>query len=95
MRVSIDEKDPGFAMNTKDFINVAYCEVYLNGSLDQHCITADEEKGYALMFKLDADGRPQYSFETEEFQTMEFHGKVEIRLRHTEDGSWPHGVKEV
>lgn len=75
MRVSTNETDEGYInwLNREDRVYI----VYLDGEELKHCQTADEEKGYAQCAKLDADG--QYIINNDEFVTVDYFGKVEIK----------------
>lgn len=49
MRLSTDPEDPGYHPR----IHEARVTVYLNGERIDRCITADEERGYALVHSVD------------------------------------------
>lgn len=51
MRVSADKSDPGYTPNTAPLI------VFFNGLELQGCLTADEERGIAVIRNIDEDGR--------------------------------------
>lgn len=71
MRISVDEKDPGFA----NFRGHA-TKVLLDGVEVHDCITADEEAGECLCYKDDENGKPV--LDGDEIATEIRRGKVQI-----------------
>jgi hypothetical protein len=51
MRVSVKPSDPGFCAYAYNY------EAYFNGICLKNCVTADEELGFVLCYKLNQDGR--------------------------------------
>ena len=51
MRVSVNSWDKGYVQNPWDY------EVYFNGVLNQHCLTADEELGEVTVYQVDENGK--------------------------------------
>ena len=74
MRVSVREEDPGYNLA------VAFnCSIIVDGvDVTLRCFTADEEKGIALCYKHDEDGKlyVDSGMMAEEI----LHGKVEIEF---------------
>lgn len=52
MRISTNPADPGY------HVVASLCRVFLAGSERNNVITADEEGRFALVQRLDSDGRP-------------------------------------
>ena len=55
MRVSVKKGDDGFVKNPCDY------NVYIDGVLNKHCITADEESGFALVYVVNSNDIIQVS----------------------------------
>ncbi len=52
MRLSVRKDDPGYDPRAFG------ARVYLDGKEITHCFTADEERGYALVYVLNENGQP-------------------------------------
>ena len=79
MRISVDPEDRGHMAAG------ILAKVFLNGSLLNLCVTADEEAGLVYCYKEDAAGYIAVSESGEpEFQTL--HGQVRVDLS---DCTWP------
>jgi hypothetical protein len=72
MRLSVRSGDPGYHPRA------SLVRVFLSGSERSNVLTADEEKRWALLHRLDEDGRP--IFVKGEPSTEEFWGDVRIEL---------------
>lgn len=72
MRVSTLKSDVGYTPFPQ------FYEVYVDGEYMTHCVTADEQKGYADVYELDDEGRPKRS-EYGDPCTVRINGHVEIR----------------
>lgn len=59
MRVSVERDDPGFVEDPGNYF------VYFNGEKLSNCVTADEEKGIAVVVAPDESGRLLFSHNTE------------------------------
>jgi hypothetical protein len=75
MRISADEHDPGYE---------AYCRnrnvvVLLDGDPQRFAVTADEEAGVLVRYRLDDRGRPV--FDGERLVRDVVLGRVEVRPR--------------
>ncbi len=51
MRLSCNLSDPGFSPECFKF------DIFFNGEILNNCITADEEEGFALVYRTDENGR--------------------------------------
>ncbi|MCW2764012.1 MAG: hypothetical protein JWR85_4213 [Marmoricola sp.] len=76
MRISLEKDDPGYV----DVGAVCGAMVYLAGSARKNVITADEEKRYAKLHKLDTNGNPVIDYAKGEIVTEEFYGDVRIEF---------------
>lgn len=73
MRISVEAGDPGYC-------SAAFrCKVYLAGAERSNVLTADEERRYAKVVRLDANGHAV--MKDGEIQTDEFWGDVRIEVR--------------
>jgi len=72
MRLSVSKDDPGYHINATKY------RAYLDGKYVDEYITADEEKGYILKYKLDENEKPILKFDY--LKTEELYGKVEIKM---------------
>lgn len=72
MRLSVEKSDPGYSPHT------SRCKVFLAGAERSNVLTADEERRYAKVIRLDVDGRPVVK--GGEIQTEDFYGDVRIEL---------------
>lgn len=73
MRVSCDESDPGYAnWRGRQF------EVRVDGKLLTHCITADEESGWAMYQVVDQLGKHVWSVHGRELMARAVFGRVQI-----------------
>lgn len=75
MRISVVEKDPGYS----PIAHHAVDKVTLNGELVEHCLTADEEKGYVLFYEVDENDN--VCTEGDTVITGELIGDVKIFLK--------------
>lgn len=76
MRVSILERDIGYRADAGFF------DIFLNGVLIRHAITADEEQRAMLVYILDDNGRPiKNPDQPREYLTEVKKGEVHIRKR--------------
>lgn len=82
MRVSTDKADPGYSALAH------LARVWLAGSERRNVVTADEGKRWALLHKLDADGR--IVVKDGEIVTEEFWGDVRIEPAQVLT-PWPYG----
>lgn len=74
MRLSIDKRDPGFQW---DKVGLK-CRIYLNGEEVTHAVTADEEQGFIVQYKLKEDGTPCINYAASSFMTERVDGHVRI-----------------
>ncbi|HYE71581.1 MAG TPA: hypothetical protein VD932_08680 [Aquabacterium sp.] len=72
MRLSTDPCDAGYHPQA------CRCRIYLQGAARWNVITADEEKRYALLLRLDQNGNPKVLHGKR--LTDEFWGDVRIEL---------------
>lgn len=72
MRMSSDDSDPGY---DRRYI---CSKVFIAGSERWNVITADEEKRWALLIKLDENGTAMRDEQTGKLVTEEFFGEVVI-----------------
>jgi len=72
MRLSVDKDDKGCSHIAFD------CQVYLNGDLLNHCITADDIEGFCLVYKEGADGNLYIEPGRDYIATEVLHGDVSI-----------------
>ena len=72
MRISVDKHDPGYNPT------VFGSEVFLNGEILNNCITADDEKGIAIVYETDNAGN--HVLEDYSIKTKELCGKISIVL---------------
>lgn len=86
MRLSTDKADPGYSPTA------CLARVWLAGAERTTVITADEEKRYALITKLDADGR--IVVKDGQIQTEEFWGDVRIEPAQVVGATWPSGYDD-
>ena len=56
MRLSVLEGDPGWVDIEKTNREGTYIEVWLNGGILKECVTADEERGMAVIRQKSEDG---------------------------------------
>ena len=75
MRISVDEKDIGFSIDTANY------DVFLNNKRVTKCITADTEKGECLCYKADNEGKVIVDKQTGKIETVMLKGLVEIKRR--------------
>jgi hypothetical protein len=88
MRASIDEDDPG--CYAKSGINPCWVSILLDGVAQRGVVTADEEQGELIRYAMDRDStRIKMAADGTAIRETR-HGKVEIQLKRTHDGSWPH-----
>jgi len=74
MRMSVRPSDEGFKNLKHDAV------VMFNGKEINHCVTADEEKGYVLVHQLDEAGKPFLNPDGDDILMCEMWGKVELIL---------------
>lgn len=79
MRVSVEKSDPGYRPDARLFT------AYLNGEKLEHCITADDETGEAVIHYKDESGN--FAHDGVTFLQRTISGKIEIRHR---DAGRPH-----
>ncbi len=72
MRISCSLDDPGFSPICYKF------DIYLNGDLINHCVTADEEEGYVLVYRINQSGRYETNDAGTEILKDLLVGKVQI-----------------
>lgn len=72
MRLSVIKEDSGYSPLAHLFA------VACNDELVAACITADEEKGYAIQYQLDAEGQPMKTLDGKSFVLHRLTGKVVI-----------------
>lgn len=78
MRISADKGDPGYtAYATAP--NRTKIEVYLDGVLQKHVVTADTDEGWLLRLKEDDKGNLFIDHTTNRIAAERCTGKVEIR----------------
>ena len=85
MRVSVDIDDPGF----ENFNPMKYhYEVLLDGDPVNNCITADEEKGFVLVYLLNGNGKDFIlSEDKQNILSGEKHGVVVIKTSEAKNGN--------
>lgn len=82
MRLSIDKRDPGFSHRAVGL----KARIYLDGVEQTYAVTADEEEGLIVRYKLGDNGRPIRDEEQRGFVLETARGKVQIDLL-SSDGS--------
>ncbi len=75
MRISTQKCDPGYCPQM-----AGKSKVFLDGKELKYCITADEEKGRAFVYKLNDDGKPYIEPGTDEAATEWLTGNVRIEI---------------
>jgi hypothetical protein len=79
MRLSTHSSDPGYqawvALNSKR----NRVRVLVDDVEQSHCITVDEELGYALVHERGPDGR--FVLDGEEIKAKELYGRVQIQIK--------------
>lgn len=70
MRLSVDKEDPGYR------VDAVFHEAYLDGVKLNYCVTADEERGEAIVCKV-RDGRLHTDGDSVLREMV--YGKIEIR----------------
>ena len=80
MRVSIRKEDPGYNLA------VAYtCTILLDGKdITLNCFTADEEKGIAMCYKRNSEGKVY--IDNEKLAEEILYGEIEIRFSNKTEG---------
>ncbi|OAI29767.1 hypothetical protein A1351_23305 [Methylosinus sp. R-45379] len=73
MRISVDKSDPGYRPDARLFT------AYLNGEKLEHCLTADDEAGEAVINYKDESGNFAHDGVTLLRRTL--FGQIEIRKR--------------
>ncbi|MNV42787.1 hypothetical protein D3C71_1344740 [compost metagenome] len=76
MRLSIDKRDPGFSHRAVGL----KARIYLDGVEQTHCVTADEEEGLIVRYRLNEAGKPIVDEANEAFVLETARGKVQIDL---------------
>ena len=72
MRMSVHKNDPGYHPRAQ------FYDVLLNGKDLPKCITADEDRGYALVHKTDPEGNVILNESKDATVKEKVFGKVEI-----------------
>ena len=72
MRLSVKKSDPGYRPDAHQY------KPYLNGVLVKNCFTADEDRGYVLVYKTDENGNYLLNELRTEILTKKLFGKVEL-----------------
>jgi len=83
MRLSVDSRDPGYQAWAALGPQGSRVRVLVNGVEQTHCITADEELGYALVYETDAEGRLAHDGAL--IQSKELRGYVRILIEDADD----------
>jgi hypothetical protein len=72
MRISLDRDDPRFLPSA------LAARVYLDGELQDHVITADDERGEVIRFLIGIDGKPVRNPANRELMRETLRGSVRI-----------------
>lgn len=75
MRVSVLKGDPSYTADAY------WYEAYLDGEKLSHCVTADEERGEAVVQVLDGQGRPKLNAALGIVETQLVRGRVTVERR--------------
>ncbi len=74
MRVSLREEDPGYNPAV-----VGTCSILVDGKdVTSRCFTADDEKGIAMCYKHNSEGKPY--IDNEKIAEEILYGEIEIRF---------------
>lgn len=74
MRLSVVKGDPGYSARAHRV------KVYLDGAELKHCVTADEEQGLAVCYRIGPDGKKILKADLSGVETVELRGTVHIEF---------------
>lgn len=80
MRISLRPKDSGYHEYIQARCHLKRFLIRLNGELQTACVTADDEAGMIVRFKVGADGEFEFDRDRACLVDEVVHGKVEIEL---------------
>lgn len=80
MRISVKRSDSGYQNYIHARSRLQRTIVKLDGELQTACITADDEAGVIVRYKVGADGAFVFDREREDLVDEVLHGKVEIEF---------------
>jgi hypothetical protein len=80
MRISIRPNDSGHSLHRHLRTSGKKAIVSLNGEHQSSCITADDEAGMLVRWKVDASGNVEFDRERECVVDEVCHGRVEIEI---------------
>jgi hypothetical protein len=94
MRVSLDDSDPGYDLIRGGQVRVPWVDILLDGQIiTTDVVTADTDVHIVIRYRRTADGFIAMKNGEPEWEIL-YGRKVEIKLKRTDTGRWPHGLPE-